>query len=241
MANAGFGEAIAAVYDAVGRDGAAAPGGLAIATGGALARALGYPGEALQRVPEACLAAFVGAAPLARDLACGPGEWVLDLGCGAGVDSLVAAQRGCRVLALEPSKPLLARLACAVRGGDWPRVHPVRGRLPTLPLGTSRAAAVLLNGVANLVADVGALLAEVFRVLRPGGELRIADLVASEPLPAALRELPEAWAWCVGGAVSPETWRARLAEAGFEGVEVALLEPIPPLARARLRAFRPPA
>ncbi|MHB8765951.1 MAG: methyltransferase domain-containing protein, partial [Deferrisomatales bacterium] len=183
-------------------------------------------------LPAAALEAFVGAAALALEVSGPPGDLVLDLGCGAGVDTLTLAQRGYRVLALDASSPMLRRLAGAAAGPVWP----VRGRLPRLPVRAGAAGWALLNGVANLVPARGELLAEVRRALRPGGTLLVADLLAVGEVPPELRELPEAWAWCIGGAASPEQWARDLEGAGFGRPEIEALEPIPPYARARLRA-----
>ena len=226
--------AVQAVYDRIGADGSAAPPGVPVATGPDLARALGYPARDLARVPQGVLAAFVGAAPLARYVQ-GPGP-VADLGCGAGLDAWILALRGYRVVALDASAPMLARLR---HQGPPPGLSCVRGRLPRLPLRNGWAGWVLLNGVANLVPDRPALLRELHRILRPGSRVCIGDLVRTAPLPPGLEKLPEAWAWCVAGAVSPERWRRDLHEAGFRDVRVDVLEEIPPLARAVVHAAKP--
>ncbi len=229
--------AIARAYDRIGRDGAKAPDGLGFSTGGALARELGYPPAELDRVPPALLDAFVGAGAVAP-LVDGPGP-VVDLGCGAGVDSWLLAERGHPVVAVDPSTPMVARLAAALRACGPTGLGIVRARVPGVPLAAGRFAWAILNGAANLASDRHALIAEVWRLLRPGGRLVIADLVATGPIPAALRSQPEAWAWCLGGAATADAWRADLARAGFEGIGVGLVEEIPPVARAVIRARKP--
>ncbi len=228
--------AVAAAYDQVGREGAHAPGGLAVPTGPALARALGYGEALLADLPEEVAAAFVGAAALAPRVAGGPGQVAVDLGCGAGLDALALARRGLRVWAVDASAPMLARLASGIRAAGVAGVFPVRARLPQVPLSTGSADWLLLNGVANLVPERSALLAEARRLLGPGGRLLAADLVTLAPLPAELVDLPEAWAWCLGGAVSPSEWEASLAAAGFASPRVELLEEIWPVARAVVTA-----
>jgi SAM-dependent methyltransferase len=226
---------ISEVYESLGRNGSRPPGGLSFPTGTALARDLGYPEAELAALPPEVLESFVGAAALAcevDDPAPGSG-WVVDLGCGAGVDSLVLARRGHRVVSLDASPAMLRRLVSAAGGQSN---HAVRALLPTLPLATGFASWVLLNGVANLVSDRTQLLAEVSRVLRPAGRLLIADLLALGEIPAEVRELPEAWAWCVAGAASPAVWKSDLAEAGFFDLQIQILEEIQPLGRGLIRA-----
>lgn len=226
-------EAVAAVYDEVARQGARAPVGLGFPTGRDLALALGYGPESLAALPEPVLAAFVGAGALADRVAGAPGDVVLDLGCGAGVDGRILASRGYRVLSLDASEAML-RLGPLTEG----RLA-LRALLPRLPFRDACARWVLLNGVANLVPDRAGLLSEVCRCLVPGGTLLVADLLQIGPIPREVRALPEAWAWCVGGAAPEEEWRCDLAGAGFSAVEVSIDDPSPPLARALLVAGKP--
>jgi len=229
-------EAIRDAYDRVGRTGSRAPAGLHVPTGRVLASALGYE-EALAELPDAVVDAFVGAAALAPQVTGRPGEVVADLGCGAGLDSLLLARRGFRVVSLDASSAMLARLA-RHRDPSGAPPQPVRGALPELPLGSGVARWALLNGVANLVRERGRLLAEVHRILAPGGVLLIADLISVGEIPAELRELPEAWAWCVAGAGSRDEWEHDLARAGFADTSVEVLEVTAPVARALIRARR---
>ncbi len=229
--------AVAEVYDRTGREGSRGPAGMDLPTGAALARELGYPGPDLAGVPGEILDAFVGVATLAPEVG-DPGA-VADLGCGAGLDAWVLAARGHRVVALDASRAMLARLRrCLARCPGLP-LHGVLAELPRVPLRDGCVDWVLMNGAANLVPDRPRLLAEALRVLRPGGRLRIGDLVALEPLPAELRDLPEAWAWCLGGAAGPDEWERTLRQAGFAEPAVEILEPAAPAARAVIRARRP--
>lgn len=232
--------AIAQAYDAVGAAGSRPPAGMGFPTGAALARELGYPEAAVSAAPSALLDAFVGASALApRVLAEGsPGQRVLDLGCGAGLDAWLLARAGYRVVALDASASMLSRLGGL--GYRAPRgLHPARAELPSLPVRDGTAQWVLLNGVANLIAEREALWREVCRVLAPGGRLLAADLVAVGPVPPELRALPEAWAWCLGGAPGAAGWEEELQEAGLDAPRVAILEEFPPFARALAQARRP--
>jgi arsenite methyltransferase len=231
--------AVREVYDAVGEHGSRAPRGMDLDTGRALATALGYPPEDLDAVPEALLDAFVGAGPLAALTHSGPGQVVLDVGCGAGVDSFLAARTGARVLSLDASAPMLRRL----RGAVTKQVYALdllalRAEAPRLPVAGSVAHWVWLNGVANLVPDRPGLCTELARVTRSGGTLLLADVFALEPVPEELQELPEAWAWCVAGATSPEDWVQQLSAAGFRCVHFTSAEEFPPFSRGVLTATR---
>jgi SAM-dependent methyltransferase len=232
--------AVRAAYERIGREGSRAPGGLPFPTGVALARVLGYPEEVLGRLPEPALASFVGAAPLPREVLTDrpagsrPGEWVVDGGCGAGVDAIWLASAGLRVAAFDPCPAMLARL----RDAAGRRVHLLRAGFPEIPLRSASASHVLSNGVANLIPDKGSLAREVFRVLAPCGKWLVADVLALGEVDSSLRADPDAWAFCVGGALTPDGWRALCAEAGFASAEVEVLESFPPLGRGVVRAAR---
>ncbi|MDW7709567.1 MAG: methyltransferase domain-containing protein [Deferrisomatales bacterium] len=232
----------AQVYDAVGAHGSRPPSGLVCPTGAALARELGYPEEALQRAPPGILESFVGADALAPLVSGSPGDLVLDLGCGAGLDAWLLAREGYRVVAGDASAAMLARLSRARGAGGrdlGAHLAALRVELPHLPVRAGSADWVLLNGVANMVEDRAALWGEVRRALAPGGRLLAADLVALAPLPPEVRALPEAWAWCLAGAPDVAGWKAELESAGMAGVRLTILEKFPPLARARVEAERP--
>jgi SAM-dependent methyltransferase len=231
--------AVLAVYEAVGRAGSQPPSGAGFPTGAALARELGYPEAQLERLSPVALDAFVGVAALGLEVAGEPGDWVADLGCGAGVDALILADRGFRVIGLDGSASMLARLKVAARAADCLGVVPLRGLLPSIPLRDGSVGWVVMNGVANLVPDRRGLLRAAHRVLPPGGRLLMADLLAIDRIPEELQGLPEAWAWCVAGATDPETWEEELRGSGFEEIHIDVHERFPPLARAVLRASRP--
>lgn len=237
MERSSFRAATARVYDAVGAEGSRPPEGLGFPTGAGLARELGYPRAALDGAPPALLEAFVGAGALApRVMARGsPGQRVLDLGCGAGLDAWLLARAGYRVAALDASSAMLARLARIASG----KPEAVRAELPHLPIRDAAASWAILNGVANLIADRRTLWREVYRVLAPAGRLLAADLVALEPVPPEVRAMPEAWAWCLGGAPEIPRWARELESAGLVRVRITVVEEFPPFARAIAQGERP--
>ncbi len=227
--------AISAVYETVGLYGSRSPEGLDLPVGGELAERLGYSAEELRHAPRAALQAFVGAAPLVDEIPPDSEGWIVDLGCGAGLDSWILGSRGHRVVALDASASMLSRVTT---GAAPTRLVAVRAFLPSVPLRTGCASRVLLNGVANLIQDGSALLREIHRILQPGGQVLIADLVVLGVVPEELKALPEAWAWCLGGATTPKGWVEALESSGFGSVSFRILEEFSPFGRATLRAVR---
>jgi arsenite methyltransferase len=182
-----------------------------------------YDEQELQALPAEALMASLGCGnPLARaDLK--PGEVVLDLGSGGGMDVMVAAARvapGGRVIGLDMSAEMLdlARSNAAKVGAT--NVEFRRGDLEAVPLADESVDVIISNCVVNLAPDKTRALREAHRVLRPGGRLTISDIVTRDPVPPALKQDLAAWAACLGGALTQLEYRNHLAEAGFVDVEI---------------------
>lgn len=155
-----------------------------------------------------------------------PGEVVLDLGCGAGLDVLLAARRvgpGGKVYGLDMTGEMLALARDYQRQSGAENVEFIQGEMENIPLPDACIDVVISNCVVNLAADKAAVLAEVFRVLKPGGRLGIADTVWRKEVPAWLRQDAELWASCVAGALTEAAYRRLLAETGFVEVELQVL------------------
>jgi len=163
----------------------------------AVARKL-YSQEELAGVPHSAIAGALGVANHLRHAAIEPGETVLDLGCGAGIDSILAGQQtgtDGRVLALDFLSEMLERTAAAAAEAGLDNVEPLEGDLEAIPLPDASADHVISNGVINLAPRKARVLAECSRVLRPGGRLTVSDLtVDEEELPPEILTHPATWA-----------------------------------------------
>ena len=162
-----------------------------------LARKL-YSPEQLAQLPQSAIEGALGVANHLRHAEIDVGETLLDLGCGAGIDTILAAH--CtgptgRVVALDFLPEMLERTGAAAAEAGLTNVEPVKGDIEALPLPDESIDHVISNGVINLAPRKARVLAECARVLRPGGKLTVADLtVAEEELPAEILSHPATWA-----------------------------------------------
>jgi arsenite methyltransferase len=165
-------------------------------TGRAWARELGYPEPELSRVPDATVESFAGVAnfwPLGR---IEPGATVLDLGCGAGTDLLIAAQmigpQG-RAIGVDMTPSMLERARASARAMGLDNVETHESLIESLPVDDASVDAVISNGVIDLVPDKDAVLDEIDRVLRPGGRLQFADVVIHKEVSEDARARIDLW------------------------------------------------
>jgi SAM-dependent methyltransferase len=182
-----------------------------------------YAREDLAELPDAAVAGSIGCAnPVAlADLA--PGEDVLDLGSGGGIDVLLSARRvgpGGRAYGLDMTAEMLELARANQERAGVTNAEFLEGRIEAVPLPDAAVDVVVSNCVINLSADKAAVFAEAARVLRPGGRLALADVVADhEPDPALQADL-EAWEGCIAGAVTRDRYRTLLTDAGFIDVDI---------------------
>lgn len=177
-----------------------------------------YADSEVAELPEAAVLASLGCGNPTALAALEPGEVVLDLGCGGGIDVLLSARRvgsTGRAYGLDMTDEMLdlAR-ANAARAGAT-NVEFLKGTIEAIPLPDASVDVIISNCVINLSADKAAVLREAYRVLRPGGRFAVSDIVAREGLPEDLRHSMELWAGCIAGALTETEFLRLLAEAGF--------------------------
>jgi SAM-dependent methyltransferase len=164
-----------------------------------------------------------------RHAALVPGETVLDLGSGAGNDAFIARHEvgpEGRVLGVDMTSEMIAKARANAAKLGYDNVEFREGQIEQMPVDSGGVDIVISNCVLNLVPDKGRAFAEMFRVLRPGGRFCISDIVATEELPPAVREVAALHVGCVAGAMAEAEYVALLRATGFEGVHFAEEKPI---------------
>jgi arsenite methyltransferase len=157
-----------------------------------------YSPEELTRLPQSAIEGALGVGNHLRHAEIAAGETLLDLGCGAGIDTVLAAQRTGptgRVIALDFLPEMLERTKTAAAEAGLANVGPLEGDIEAIPLADGSVDHVISNGVINLAPRKARVLAEIVRVLRPAGKLTVADLtVAEDELPPEILTHPATWA-----------------------------------------------
>jgi arsenite methyltransferase len=165
-------------------------------TGRPLTRMLGYPQEVVERLPAATVDSFAGTGNpfLFGDLA--PGEVVVDVGCGAGLDTLIAAQQvgpSGRVIAVDMTAEMWTKAEAGARALGLTNVAVREGYAEQLPVADGSADVVISNGVVNLCPDKPAVFREMFRVLKPGGRIQMGDILVHREVPQEAKDDIELW------------------------------------------------
>ncbi len=176
--------------------------------------------------------ATLPAEAVAASLGCGnptalaelkPGETVLDLGSGGGIDVLLSARRvgpiG-KAYGLDMTDEMLALARENQKKAGVENVEFLKGEIEAIPLPDDSVNVIISNCVINLSADKDRVFAEALRVLRPGGRLAVSDVVVRGEVPTQIRRSIELWIGCVAGALEEDDYRAKLAKAGFEDIEI---------------------
>ena len=177
-------------------------------------------------------AAALPAEAKAASLGCGnptaladlaPGEIVLDLGSGGGIDVLLSARRvgpTGKAYGLDMTDEMLALARENQHKAEVENVEFLKGEIEQIPLPDASVDVIISNCVINLSADKDRVLTEAFRVLKPGGRFAVSDVVVRGEVPADIRKSMELWIGCVAGALEENEYRAKLGNAGFEAIEV---------------------
>src|SRR5213594_1664818 len=182
-----------------------------------------YDLSQINQLPTEALHASLGCGnPTA--LAClNPGEIVLDLGSGGGIDVLLSARRvGAtgKAYGLDMTDEMLALANQNKRKAGVANVEFLKGEIEHIPLPDNSVDVIISNCVINLSADKDRVLREAFRVLKPGGRFAVSDVVVRGEVPSDIRRSIELWVGCVAGALEESAYRTKLESAGFEGIDI---------------------
>jgi SAM-dependent methyltransferase len=174
-------------------------------------------------LPADAVAASLGCGNPTALLRLDPGETVLDLGSGGGIDVLLSARRvgpAGKAYGLDMTDDMLALARENQRKAGVSNVEFLKGTIEAIPLPDHSVDVIISNCVINLSGDKDAVLREAFRVLKPGGRFAVSDVVVRGEVPEEVRRSMEVWVGCIAGALSETEFAAKLESAGFEDVEV---------------------
>jgi arsenite methyltransferase len=185
-----------------------------------------YSSEELGGLPEDAVGASLGCGNPTALATLSPGEVVLDLGSGGGIDVLLSARRvspGGKAYGVDMTDEMLAlaeknRAEAGVENAEF-----LKGEIEDVPLPDGHVDVVISNCVINLSTDKPKVISEAFRVLKPGGRFAVSDVVflgTKAELPASVRHTVASWTGCVAGALEADEYERILAEAGFEGASI---------------------
>jgi arsenite methyltransferase len=188
----------------------------------AMAEAFGYSAEELSFIPaEANMGLSCGNPTATAHLR--PGEVVLDLGSGGGLDVFLAAKmvgpEG-RAIGIDMTPAMIERARANATAGGYPNVEFYLSTIDSIPLPDASVDCVISNCVLNLVPDKPAVFREIARLLKPGGRLALSDIALKGELPEAIARSTAAYVGCIAGAIRIDDYRAGLLAAGFEHVEI---------------------
>jgi arsenite methyltransferase len=174
-------------------------------------------------VPEAAMLASLGCGNPTALAQLQAGEVVLDLGSGGGIDVLLSAKRvspGGKAYGLDMTDEMLALARENQKKSGIQNVEFLKGEIENIPLPDNSVDVVISNCVINLSADKDRVLAEAFRVLRPGGRFAVSDVVVRGEVPEEIKRSMEAWVGCVAGALQDSEYESKLRSAGFAAISI---------------------
>lgn len=182
-----------------------------------------YSDHEAATLPQDAVAASLGCGNPTALAQIAPGETVLDLGSGGGIDVLLSAQRvgpTGKVYGLDMTDEMLALARANQTKAGVTNVEFLKGDIEHIPLPGNSVDLIISNCVINLSPDKDLVLAEAFRVLKPGGRLAVSDIVVRGEIPQEIQRNVELWAGCVAGALEEQEYIGKLKRAGFEGVSI---------------------
>lgn len=182
-----------------------------------------YDASQGKEVPEEAMLASLGCGNPTALAQLNPGEIVLDLGSGGGIDVLLSARRvgpSGKAYGLDMTDEMLALANENKRKAGAENVEFLKGEIENIPLPDSSVDVIISNCVINLSVDKDRVLREAFRVLKPGGRLAVSDVVTRGAIPDEIRQQVLLWVGCIAGALDEAEYRSKLKNAGFEHIEV---------------------
>src|SRR5438309_2045934 len=206
-----------------------------------------YDNDQVANLPTAAVDASLGCGNPTALAQLQPGETVLDLGSGGGIDVLLSARRvgpTGKAYGLDMTEEMLSLARENQRTAGITNVEFLKGDIERIPLPDATVDVIISNCVINLSADKEKVLAEAFRVLKPGGRFAVSDMVVRGELPPAVRRSMELWVGCVAGALEERQFAALLAQQGFCDISIEPTRDDPPGGRvvaAFVRARKPVA
>ena len=182
-----------------------------------------YDASQVGQLPDTAVLASLGCGNPTALAELMPGEVVLDLGSGGGIDVLLSAKRvgpSGKAYGLDMTDEMLALAKENKRKAGVENVEFLKGEIENIPLPDNSVDVVISNCVINLSADKDKVLCEAFRVLKPGGRFAVSDVVTRGEIPPEIRESVLLWVGCVAGALDESEYRGKLAAAGFRNVDI---------------------
>ena len=182
-----------------------------------------YDASQAGQIPEEALLASLGCGNPTALAQLNPGETVLDLGSGGGIDVLLSARRvgpTGKAYGLDMTDEMLALANENKRRAGAENVEFLMGEIESIPLPDNTVDVVISNCVINLSADKDRVLGDAFRVLKPGGRFAVSDVVTRGEIAPEVRQSVLAWVGCIAGALDEKEYRGKLATAGFEQIEI---------------------
>jgi arsenite methyltransferase len=182
-----------------------------------------YDADQKGQIPEEAVLASLGCGNPTALARLSPGETVLDLGSGGGIDVLLSARRvgpNGKAYGLDMTDQMLALARENQRKAGVLNAEFLKGEIESIPLPDDSVDVVISNCVINLSGDKDRVLREAFRVLKPGGRFAVSDVVVRGDVPEQVRRSMEMWVGCIAGALNDDEYIGKLAKAGFTGIEI---------------------
>lgn len=184
---------------------------------------VGYPESEIDALPAGAVESFAGVGYPFLASIIQPGDTVVDVGSGSGVDVLVAGLKtgaSGLVYGIDMTRAMIEKAEANIRRAGMDYVRVIEGRADEIPLDSASVDVVTSNGVINLVPDKEKVFREIYRILKPGGRIQISDIVLSKPVSDKSKADPQLWAECIVGAETEDVYLEMVRSAGFEAVTV---------------------